>query len=149
MIEKATTSKLFKFDLSILLSVSATKPQLFVPIFLRLIGGKWTSDTVELAVIKYVRKFNISKVTNRNFILDKENTLKFLESNKKFALQYILIAAHRSLNTYRTTGDTGLVIEEYPELDTKSHNPLLYHENGKVMLVPEKYKFDNSMSNLR
>lgn len=148
MIEKATTSKLFKFDLSILLSVSATKPHLFVPIFLRLIGGKWTSDIVELAVINYVRKFNLSKVTNRNFILDKDNTLKFLESNKKFALQYILIAAHRSLNTYRTTGETGLPIIEYPELDTSSHNPLLYHENGYVRFVPEKYKFDRKMANL-
>ncbi len=148
MKEKDTKSVIFKFDISTLLYVCRYKPELFVPVFLRLLGNDWVSDKIEERVNMYLTKLNTSKVTNRNFLLDKSNTLLFLANNAKYAKQYIVLAAHRSLSTYRLTGETGLPIIEYPELDTSSHNPLLYHENGYVRFVPEKYNFDRKMANL-
>lgn len=148
MIKKDTESQLFKFDLSILAEICKRQPKLFVPVFLRLMGNPWSDDKIEMLVYKYISAVKLAKSTNRNYLLDKDNTLKFLNRDKAYALQYIMLAAHRSLYDFRKTGDSGLPIIEYPELDTRSHNPLLYHENGKVMFVPEKYKFDNKTSKL-
>ena len=86
MKEKDTKSVIFKFDISTLLYVCRYKPELFVPVFLRLLGNDWVSDKIEERVNMYLAKLNTSKVTNRNFLLDKANTLLFLTNNTKYRL---------------------------------------------------------------
>lgn len=140
--------KVLRFDLPTMLVVCQNDKLQLKKLFLGMLGYRTFDNNVTLMMARYKEHKIKTKVTDRSYIINKEETLKALLSNqgKNLVLEYLIVAGSRSYYQYRESKDPGIdtSIDAYLlESATKlTQSTLVFLQEDKLYLAPEHYTFD-------
>lgn len=138
------SQNLIKFDLVSMLTVCGDSKQKLIRLFKYILNPNSGLDSMAVVLYrKYLSQMEAYKVTRRNFIINRKETLKQLEKKpEQLVYEYILAAGCRSVYDFNVSGDEGIDLETHSDIIDSCpllyDSPLIYVENGKLYLAAEK-----------